>query len=64
MEIGHSRKSHGSLCGWAPQELSRKSVGLGTPGTLAAVCGVGHSRESHGSMWGWALKEVVSAGEE
>ena len=38
--IGHSRESHGRL------------LGLGTPGSLAAVC------------WDWALQEVVSAGEE
>ena len=54
-EVGHSRDSQSSLCGWALQGFSPQSVGLGTPGILTVVC-VG--------LGGWALQEVVSTGEE
>ena len=45
MGVGHSRESHGSL------------LGLGTPGSLTAVCWDWALREPHGSLWGWALQE-------
>ena len=44
--------------GLGAQGVSRRSVGLATPGSLKAVCGVGRSRESHGGLWGWALQGV------